>query len=150
MAADRSSGEYRYLDDLTRSDVGFHASGETVEAMFRAAWDAVLAIQIENPEAIAVVESREIELENPSLEMLLHDFLEEQLYYRDSAHLAMRPESLEVDEGSDGWSLWAVLGGEQPDEHRHHLGIDVKAITLYRFRVHRSDHSWEATVVVDV
>ena len=43
-----------------------------------------------------------------------------------------------------------MVRGEGIDRQRHPLLVDVKAVTLHRFRVALEDGAWRATVVLDV
>jgi SHS2 domain-containing protein len=51
---------------------------------------------------------------------------------------------------TDGrFSLTAAAWGETIDPSRHELLVDVKAVTLHRFRVEKASRGWEATVILD-
>jgi len=61
------------------------------EAVFRAAGDAVMNAMIDNLDAIALQETRELQLDNEALDLLLFNFLQELIYYKDSELLLLRP-----------------------------------------------------------
>jgi SHS2 domain-containing protein len=142
---------FRYLDELTVADVAFEARGATLEELFTAAWDATLQVMIENPNSLDSVESRSIALEEPSLDLLLHNFLQELIYYKDAEGLLLRIEDCRIRwlEG-DSAKLEARAGGQTIDQTVHSLGTDVKAVTFFRFDLVREKPGWRATVVLDV
>jgi SHS2 domain-containing protein len=144
---------YRYLDDLTVADVAFEARGSSLEELFTAAWEATLQVMIENPNSLGKVESRNIALEEPSLDLLLHNFLQELIYYKDAEGLLLRIEDCRI-RWVEGRSKFARLDararGQTIDPKVHRLGTDVKAVTFYRFDLARENRGWRATVVLDV
>ena len=144
---------YRYLDDLTVADVAFEARGTTLEELFTAAWQATLQVMIENPTDIAGAESRSIALEEPSLDLLLHNFLQELIFYKDAEGLLLRIEECRIhwcEAGGEPAKLRARAVGQTIDPKIHRLGTDVKAVTFYNFSLVRDDRGWKATVVLDV
>ena len=144
---------YRYLDDLTVADVAFEARGSSLEELFTAAWEATLQVMIENPSSLEKVESRKIALVEPSLDLLLHNFLQELIYYKDAEGLLLRIEDCRirwVEGRSKSAGLDARARGQTIDPKVHRLGTDVKAVTFYRFDLARENRGWRATVVLDV
>ncbi len=141
---------YEYLDDVAIADVAFHAWGADLAEVFRAAWEATLAVMVSNPEAVALRETRTFTLENDALDMLLFNFLQEAIYLKDAEQLLLHVESLEVFAEGNGHCLHAVAAGEQLDPDRHEQVVDVKAVTLYDFQLKPTDHGWQATVVLDI
>jgi len=141
---------YRYLDTIATADAAFEASGETPEELFASCADALMNVMVENPDSIGAVKSLDISLDEESLEMLLFGFLEELVYYKDAEQLLLRVKKITVLPGGDRNILTAVLSGETIDPQKHHLLVDVKAVTLHRFRVTKSSGMWKATVVLDI
>jgi SHS2 domain-containing protein len=144
---------YRYLDDLTVADVAFEARGATLEQLFTAAWQATLQVMIRNPDALAAVQKRSIALEEASLDLLLHNFLQELIYYKDAEGLLLRIEDCRIQweqQSSKPAKLEARAGGQSVDTKIHRLGADVKAVTFYRFNLVRENRIWRATVILDV
>jgi len=141
---------YRYLDTIATADAAFEASGETPEELFTSCADALMHVMVENPDSIGTVKSLDISLDEESPEMLLFGFLEELVYYKDAEQLLLRVKKITVLPGGDRSLLSAVLSGETIDPGKHHLLVDVKAVTLHRFRVVRKDGIWKATVVLDI
>ncbi|MDD2320845.1 MAG: archease [Geobacteraceae bacterium] len=118
--------------------------------MFLAAAEAALGVMIEHPEAISGQEHLSFQLENEELDMLLFDFLQEIIYYKDARRLLLRIVSLQIDLKSTPFTLTANAAGETMIQGHHPLLTDVKAVTLYRLAVKRDKKGWQATVVLDV
>lgn len=115
-----------------------------------AAAEATLNEMVENLQSIRNLEHRIIRLGPESLELLLHDFLQEFIYYKDSDRLLLRPRNLRIEETDEGFTLQADALGERLDPGRHQLAADVKAVTMHKFRIKRTKDGWEATVVLDI
>lgn len=144
---------YRFVDDLTVADVAFEARGTSLEELFCSAWQATLQVMIENPSALADVESRAIALEEQSLDLLLYSFLQELIYYKDAEGLLLRIDDCRVqfrEQAAGPARLQARVSGQTVDSEAHRLGTDVKAVTFYNFSLHRDSLGWRATVVLDV
>jgi len=144
---------YRFVDDLTVADVAFEARGTNLEELFCSAWQATLKVMIENPSALNRTEIRTIALEEPSLDLLLHNFLQELIYYKDAESLLLRIDDCRIqfrEQEAGPAGLEARASGQTIDPEAHRLGTDVKAVTFYNFSLHRDNRGWRATVVLDV
>jgi SHS2 domain-containing protein len=139
---------FEFVDAVT-SDLSFAARGATLEDVFAAAAEALLAATVESPEAVEPREERSLALEEPDLELLLLRFLNELVYLRDAQGLLLRPRELRV--SCDGTArLSARLAGEPVCPERHRPAGEVKAATAHGLRVARSGEGWQATVTLDV
>ena len=143
-------GPYRFIEDAPTADVGFIATGTTLADCFRAAADATLAVMLGNPEALRHDEQRAVRVGAASPDLALLRFLEELIYYKDADGLFLTPTDVSVDETAAGVHVEATLAGEPIDPARHQLAGDVKAVTLHKLRVCRTNYGWEATVVLDL
>jgi SHS2 domain-containing protein len=143
-----SAPAFEFVDAVT-SDLAFVARGATLDAVFAAAAQALLAASVEDPARVEERESRSIELAEPDLELLLLRFLNELVYLKDAELLLLRPRTLHV--SLDGGArLAANLAGERISPERHHLASDVKAATAHGLSVARAAEGWEARVTLDV
>jgi SHS2 domain-containing protein len=140
---------YEYLDDIA-ADIAFKAWHEKLEQTFMNAAEATMNVMVEELDAIQPREHREIRLENDALDMLLFDFLQELIYYKDSESLLLRIRALRLEKADGRYRLRAQAGGEELDPDRHHTRVDVKAVTLHRFALEQTQRGWEATVVLDI
>jgi len=144
---------WRYLDDRAIAEVAFSATGETLEELFHSSVDALVNAMVFDLFSIAPREEREIQLYADGIEMLLFELLQWVIISKATEGLLMRVESVRIANGSgnavSAASLSAVLIGERIDPMKHKLAADVKAVSLYRYRVEPVQDGWEAEVVLD-
>ena len=141
---------YEFLEDIAIADIAFRAWGKNLEEIFIAAGDATVNTMIENLDAIEPKETRTFTLENDALDMLLFNFLQEFVYYKDSELLLLRAQQVQIEEKGSEYHLSAVTQGEKLDRDRHEERVDVKAVTLHRFQLEKTDDGWTAMVILDI
>jgi SHS2 domain-containing protein len=141
---------YRFMEEIAIADVAFEAWGKTREEMFIAAADALMNVMVADLETIRPIEEVEIQLENRALDMLLFDLLGELIFYKDSRLLLLRIDSSNITINRGDYTLRATARGERLDTARHPLTVDVKAVTLHRFKVEETKDGWRAVVVLDI
>lgn len=141
---------YEFLEDIATADIAFHAWGDDLEEVFKASGDAVINTMIDNLDAIALTEVRTFKLENDALDLLLFNFLQEFIYYKDSELLLLRAQQIEIEQKASIYHLKATTQGERLDPDRHHQRVDVKAVTLHQFRLEKTDRGWAAQVILDI
>ncbi|MFH0809353.1 MAG: archease [Pseudomonadota bacterium] len=143
---------YHFLDDVAIADAAYEVHAESLPALFREAGEALMKVQVENLGDIRRARMVKIVLADERLDMLLYQFLQELVYYKDAQRLLLLVEAVEIEKGADEvWRLTAEAAGEEIDSEKHILAADVKAVTMHRFDVsHGPDGTWRATVVVDV
>jgi SHS2 domain-containing protein len=143
-----SAPAFAFVEGAT-GDLAFEARGESLEALFAAAAEALLSATVSNPEAVETRRREPVELAEPDLELLLLRFLNELIFLRDARGLLLRAGSLRI--GIDGEARRAgELAGEPIDRARHRLEADVKAATAHGLRVAREAGGWRASVTLDV
>lgn len=141
---------YRYLENIAIADVAFEAWGETLEELFMAASDATVRSMVGDLDSIMARERRQFQAVDTQIDMLLFQVLQELLYFKDAEKLLLRVQGVRITHDEEGWSAAVEAAGEQINPERHDLIVDVKAVTLHRFRVEQTNHGWSATVVLDV
>jgi SHS2 domain-containing protein len=141
---------FRYLQHIATADIAFEAWGKDLPELFRSAADAVTNTMVSDLESITPGKKLEFDVSHEELDLLLFNFLQELVYFKDAQKLLLRVPEVSIRRGESGYTLKASAFGEELDAEKHHLIVDVKAITLYRFEVRRVGSGWEATVVVDV
>ena len=141
---------YTYLEDVGIADIAFEATGCDLPELFTAAADATMNVMIDNLDAIESRETRQIDLSNDNVEMLLFDFLQELIYFKDAKRLLLRARETQIDQKDEAFFLKSKLAGEQLDASRHEQRADVKAVTLHGFSVEEHDGGWEAKVLLDI
>lgn len=141
---------FKFLEDIATADIAFRAWGKTREEMFASAADAVMRTMIEDLAAIEVRQTKTVRLQSDSLEMLLFEFLQEFIFFKDAEQLLLRPQKIEIHSAQGLFHLDARLAGEVLESKRHPQNVDVKAVTLHRFSVRQTPAGWEASVVLDI
>src|SRR6058998_3342475 len=99
---------YRYLEEIGTADIAFEVTGCDLAALFSGAADATMNVMIDNLDAIEPRETRQIELSNDKIDMLLFDFLQEFIYFKDAELLLLRIREVQIDEKEDAYSLNAT------------------------------------------
>lgn len=141
---------YEFLEDLATADIAFQAWGKDLEETFISAADATMNVMVDELNAIEPLERREWRLENDALDLLLFNFLQELIYYKDTEKLMLRVNQARVQAEARPYVLEALASGETLDPERHHPRVDVKAVTLHHFRLEKTERGWEALVILDI
>ena len=141
---------FHYLEEVGTADIAFEATGCDLPELFTAAADATMNVMIENIDSIEPRETRHIELKNDKLDMLLFDFLQELIYFKDAERLLLRVHEMRIDDKDGHYFLDAATEGEPLDVARHEQRADVKAVTLHDFYVKKIDDAWKASVLLDI
>lgn len=141
---------YEFLEDIATADIAFRATGKDLQEVFKAAGDATINTMIEDLDSIEPKETRTFSLENDELDLLLFNFLQELVYYKDSELLLLRASQIEFEEKDGKHQLSAVLQGETLDRDRHQQRVDVKAVTLHLFQLEKTNDGWTAMVILDI
>jgi SHS2 domain-containing protein len=141
---------YQYLEDIGTADIAFEATGRDLAELFSDAADATMNVMIDNLDAIEPRETRHIEVSSDDIEMLLFDFLQELIYFKDAARLLLRVHDARIEERGENYFLKAETAGEPLDPARHHQRADVKAVTLHDFSVEKENGRWKARVLLDI
>jgi len=118
--------------------------------LFRDAADATTNVMIDNLNSIEPRETRQIELSNGKLDMLLFDLLQELIFLKDAQRLLLRTADMQITEKDEAYFLKATAKGEPLDAERHHQRADVKAVTLHGFSVEKHEGGWKARVLLDI
>src|SRR6516165_10214238 len=141
---------YHYLEEIGTADIAFEATGRDLAELFSDAADATTNVMIDNVEAIQPRQTRQIELSNDKLDMLLFDLLQELIFLKDAERLLLRIREVQIDDRDKTFLIKATAEGETLDPERHHQRADVKAVTLHNFTVEQTDDGWKARVLLDI
>jgi SHS2 domain-containing protein len=129
------------------ADIGAHIYGRTLEELFRHA-AAALFEALGQFQKSGTVGQRSVELEAPSLEDLLHDWLAELLYEVEANHILY--DDLEIRQ-VDSHGMKALVRGGAIDFTRSQINEEIKAIIYHQLRVESlPDGTWRAMVIFDV
>jgi len=141
---------FEILEGFTSADAAFRATGSTAEEAFMESARALLAVMMEDPSTVAKKERVVFTVTGGEIDLLLFSFLNELLFYKDSARLLLRPAELAIEETGESFSARCAAEGETIDMNKHVFSVDVKSVTLHRLSVKKTNQRWSATVVLDV
>jgi SHS2 domain-containing protein len=141
-------GGFEFVEGAT-GDLAFVARGPTLEAVFAAAAEALLAATVEDPERVGDAVRLRVALGEPELDLLLLRWLDELIWRRDAEQLLARAGALALRREGTDWRLEGELRGELIGP-RHRLRSDVKAATAHGLWVGPIEKGWEARVTLDV
>jgi SHS2 domain-containing protein len=140
---------FRFLEDIALADIAFEAEGDSIEALFQGATQALLEI-LADPKTVASCWQQRIVKTDAAPDDLLVEWLSEIVYWKDAAGVVFREAPLTLIRGNDRWTVEAALIGAPVDHAAQTLRNDVKGITRHLYRIWQEGPVWKATVVVDV
>lgn len=136
---------YKYLEKIAIADVAFEAEGKTLKELFAECAKATFEVMV-NLKSVKDIVTKEIDLEEDSVDKLLYSFLEELIYLKDVDAMVFNKFDLNVTENK----VTGFVYGEGINPEKHKLGQDVKAVTMHKFKVWKDKNKWKATVVLDI
>ncbi len=128
------------------ADIGLRARAADLDTLFAEAARAFFSIIVENYGDVRAVNEYSLSVEADQLDDLLYDWLAELLYLFDTEHVLLCEFNVTLCDGS----LTATVRGEPIDPERHHLDMDVKAITYHELKVEQDRDGYLAEVIVDL
>jgi SHS2 domain-containing protein len=128
------------------ADIGLRVRAADLPELFRDAARALFSVMVANLDEVRPVQDVALRIEAGQLDDLLHDWLAELLYTFDARHLVLSAFEVNVEPPC----LTAVARGEPLDPQRHHLGMEVKAITYHGLKLEHQDGDWLAEVIMDI
>ena len=142
---------YKFLPDIAIADIAFEATGKTLNALFRASALATTNVMVKDLKAVKQRKIKKIEVESENVELLLFNFLQEIIYYKDAELLLFSKYDIKINEDKKQkkFNLQCMAYGEKLNMKKHTLMVDVKAVTLHMFSV-RKAKQWKARVILDI
>ncbi len=137
------AGDYEIVDHT--ADVAIVARGADVGEAFANAGRALLSL-VTDPDSVAEVEERRIELSADDLGDLLVAWLNELIYLFDAENLLLSRFDVCL-VGDTG--LVATVSGERVDKTRHRIKLGVKAATHHMLEIDR-DNGVRLQVLFDI
>lgn len=132
------------------ADVAYEATGKTLEKLFESSARALMHSMVANLDSIESSTSMKFSLKADNEEKLLHDFLDEIVYYKDAENLFFNEYVLKIRKEEDGYHLEAILKGEKIDQRKHKISVDVKAVSWHKYKVEERKEGWKCFVILDV
>lgn len=140
---------FRFLDDVALADMAFDAEGDSVEALFAGATQALLTT-LADPATVGSSWERAIERRDADLSQLLFDWLSDIVYWKDAAGVVFHDAPLAATREGEQWVLKARLIGAPVNRETQELRNDVKGVTKHLYEVHQVNGRWTVRVVLDV
>jgi SHS2 domain-containing protein len=128
------------------SDLGIEAYGKSMQEVFRNAALGLVSI-VAGASKIEPRQKRIVKLQALDRENLMVRWLTEVLYLYDTEKFLSADFEFET---LTDTSLKAGLIGEQYDESKHELELDIKAVTYHHLSVEDHNGDWMAQVFLDV
>ena len=94
--------------------------------------------------------ARTLDWKNDALDLLLFDFLQKLIYYKDTEQLLLRVTEMRIRQSNNQWQLRAKAQGKKLDPSRHRQCVDVKAVTLRHFQLKQTQDGWQAEIILDI
>jgi len=123
----------------------FEVYGKTLNELFTNAAIATFNVMVKRSSITSKIK-KEISLENKDPEKLLFEFIEELIYLKDAEYLVFKTFKVKIKNNS----LKAVIEGEKINPKKHKLLLDVKAITLHKYRLSKTKTGYQATILLDI
>lgn len=140
--------KYIILDDEVKSDFAFEVTADTLSELFRGAGIASMVAMV-NLDSVKVDNEWNFELEAEDEQLLLYDFLSELIYLKDAETVLFKDFEITI-ERNERVKLKCNALGSQIDWEKEELLTDVKAVTMYEFRVEKKENQWSCHVVLDL
>jgi SHS2 domain-containing protein len=128
------------------ADIGLHAYGETLPALFINAARGMESLLVP-PEQVHVVTSREITVKGHDPISLLIAWLNELIFLFDTEYLLFR--DFEIATLTDT-ALTGRAHGEPYDDQRHELSSAIKAATWHEAAVTQDNEGYHARIIFDL
>lgn len=141
---------YKFIDGVTMADIAFEATGKSIEELLESAGQALTNTQVLDIKKIKPKTEKKIEIKSQNEERLLHDFLQELIFLKDAELLLVSKYEIKVSRTENGITLNATLKGEQIDNIKHDMLVDVKAVSWHLFKLEKTKQGWKAFVILDV
>jgi SHS2 domain-containing protein len=141
-----SSKQFEYIEHT--ADLRFKSYGKTLGECFSNAAKAMFNAII-NQSTVKPQQVKTIKLSSPKLELLMHDWLSEALFYFEGEGLIFSDFKVEIKENK-GYELTGTLSGEKFDSKRHMILTEIKAVTYHEMRIKEEKGIWSAEVLCDI
>ena len=139
---------YKFLPHTT--DAYVQAVGTTIEGAFAFAAIALIDSMC-NVEAVAVSMNEDLHVEAPDEVILLYNWLELLLLKFELEHRVFsRFDTLKITRHRGKLLLNARASGEMYDKAKHGAKVEVKAVTLHRMEVSRTDQLTMVRFILDL
>ncbi len=140
---------YTFRDDIAGGDSAVEIEASSIEELFVEAGKAFTEAMVDI-ESVGTGNTFDISLEDDDIESLFYDYLSELVYLKDSSCMLFSKYAVEKLETGKRFKLDATAEGERIDYDKHDISADIKAVTMHRFKVEKTNGGWRAFVIFDL
>lgn len=140
-------GTWTVLDEIAVADCAIEIEGVDLADLFATAAGALAEVMVD-PSTVARDIERRVRLEAEALDLLLHDWLGELIFLKDSEQLVFPEAAVRVQTTPP--ALDARLCGGRIERARTALRADPKAVTFHEFTLAPRGAGWHARIVIDI
>lgn len=140
-------GSWNVLDQIAIADCALEIHGEDLDDLFATAARALADVMVD-PATVSHDIERTVQVEARALDLLLHEWLTELIFLKDSEQLVFPEVAVAVRAAPP--ALTARLTGGRIDPPRTALRADPKAVTFHQFALETRGSGWFARVVIDI
>ena len=140
--------KYKILAEEVKSDFAYEVTADSLSELFKGAGIASMAAMV-NLESIKATDTWNFELEAENEMLLLYDFLSEIIYLKDAETILFNDFEIKI-EKNETFKLTCTAHGSLIDWEKDELLTDVKAVTMYEFKVEKKENQWYCHVVLDL
>lgn len=145
----KSNSNIQFHDDIAIADTAFTVKGKDENELFENAGTALFSAMADTSKIEPKI-TRTFFLTGNELDVLLFDFLNELLFYKDSEHLLFSSFTVSIKTDNSKLRLESSVSGEEAQPDKHTITTDIKAVTMHLFEVTKSTQGYTARVVVDI
>ena len=140
-------GSWNALETIAIADCALEIHGRDLDDLFATAARALADVMVD-PDTVPDDVERTLRLEARELDLLLHEWMSELIFLKDSERLIFPRAVVRV--GAVPPALTARLRGGRIDPARTGLRADPKAVTFHQFALEPRGAGWYARVVIDI
>jgi len=140
-------GTWEVVDAIAVADCALDIEGRDLDDLFATAARALAEVMVD-PGTLGERAERTIRLEATALDLLLHDWLSELIFLKDSEQVVFPHAAVTVRVTPPG--LEGRVSGGRIDRARTVLRADPKAVTFHQFTLEPRAAGWHARLVIDI
>lgn len=141
---------YKFFEDVAVADVAYEATGKTLVEMMQSAGLALTNTMVKDIKSVKTPESVEFEVKAATADKLLHEFLQEIIFYKDAKMLLLTKFKIRTTTLADGYRAHVMARGDTIKPKKYVMLVDVKAVSWHMFKVEQMKDGWRAFVILDV
>ena len=142
------SWEFNFIDHT--ADIAVEVKGNTIEELFIASAYAWQESVIEKNE-IKISDKKEINVSELSYEELLVRFLDElNFLFLTSKWIMLEVNKIEIHSENDNLKLKANVRGENYNDKKHQLKVEIKAVTFHQMEIKKINNVFTTRIIFDI